>query len=156
MVGDRSGPGSAGASDRDQPGASGRVIKLGEQPTASPQHRPESVDESHSAAARSLAGSRERVVATLVAIDGELEGEVFALRDGENQLGRSPASDIVLASPWISRVHARVLCKNDSIRIFPVSEKRTEVNGRPTDGADLEDGDTIVLGRTTLRLRVVD
>ena len=96
------------------------------------------------------------IVATLIGIAGDLEGEVFSLRDGENQLGRSAESDIILESEWVSRVHAKILCKNDGIRLLAVSDKRTEVNGEPTDRMELKDGDTIQLGRTTLRLRKVE
>lgn len=89
----------------------------------------------------------------LVAIEGELEGEIFELREGENLLGRSASADVVLPSEFISRAHARVLCRVGSLRIFPVSDKRVEVNGEATSGCELKDGDRVRLGRTTLLVR---
>lgn len=96
-----------------------------------------------------------RVVARLVAIKGELEGEQFELRDGENRLGRSPESDVVLPSMWISRNHAVVLCSGGRLELTPLTDKITSVDGQPaTEGVELTDGATIQLGGTVFRLEV--
>ena len=62
------------------------------------------------------------VLGVLVAIDGELEGQVFSLREGRLQLGRSSSSDVVLGSRWISRDHARIECSHGS---FVLTESAT-------------------------------
>ena len=51
------------------------------------------------------------------------------LMEGDNQLGRSPESEIVLSSRFISRKHARLVCSGDTITFVPVSEQLTKING---------------------------
>ncbi|MCG8588555.1 MAG: FHA domain-containing protein [Proteobacteria bacterium] len=97
-----------------------------------------------------------KVVASLIAIEGELSGQSFSLYSGENQLGRSRDSNVLLPSRWISRIHARVLCEEDQMVIVPISDKLTLVNGERTEGTELADGDTVQLGRTVFRLRMVE
>ena len=93
----------------------------------------------------------------LVAVDGDLKGDVFRLFDGENKLGRAEASDVVLASKWISRAHAMIVHQEGVFAIVPLTEKnRTYVNDREVDGAELSDGDIIRLGHTTFRFRSVE
>jgi hypothetical protein len=100
---------------------------------------------------------KDEVMGVLIAIDGELKGDVFRLYDGENKLGRAEASDVVLASKWISREHAMVVHQEGVFAIVPLTEKnRTYVNDREVDGAELSDGDTIRLGHTTFRFRSVE
>lgn len=100
---------------------------------------------------------KDQVIGVLVAIDGELKGEVFALFDGENVLGRSQSCDAVLSSKWISREHAMVVHQEGVFAIVPLTEKnRTHVNDREVDGAELSDGDTLRLGRTTFRFRSIE
>jgi hypothetical protein len=99
----------------------------------------------------------DEVIAVMVAIDGELKGEVFPLFDGENRIGRASTSDVVLPSKWISRAHAMVVHQEGVFAIVPLTEKnRTHVNDREVDGAELSDGDTIRLGRTTFRFRDIE
>lgn len=106
---------------------------------------------------QTAAYKKDEVVGVLVAIDGELKGEVFPLFDGENRLGRAESSEIVLASKWISRDHAMVVHQEGVFAIVPLSEKnRTYVNEREVDGAELSDGDSVRLGRTTFRFRSVE
>lgn len=95
-----------------------------------------------------------RQIATLSATDGELAGQVFAVLEGENQLGRSPDSDIVLASRFVSRVHARLLCTDGKIAFVPVSDQLTLINGAAATEQELHDGDEIQLGRTKLQIRI--
>lgn len=99
----------------------------------------------------------DEVRGVLVAIDGELKGETFRILDGENKLGRTEASDVVLSSKWISREHAMIVHQEGVFAIVPLSEKnRTYVNDREVDGAELSDGDTIRLGHTTFRFRSIE
>jgi len=96
-----------------------------------------------------------RVVATLEAVRGELVGEKYELREGENLLGRSPESDVVLPSMWISRAHAKVVCEGDQIQVLALSDKITTVDNEPaSEGVDAPDGCEIQLGGTRFRLEV--
>ena len=93
----------------------------------------------------------------LVAIDGDLEGEVFKLSDGENRLGRSEESEVVLPSKWISREHAMIIHQRGIFALVPMSEKnRTYVNGVATDGGELSDSDAIRVGHSTLRFKKIE
>jgi hypothetical protein len=95
------------------------------------------------------------VVATLEAVRGELLGEKYELREGENLLGRSPESDVVLPSMWISRAHAKVVCEGDRIQVVALSDKITTVDDEPaSEGAEATDGCEIQLGGTRFRLEV--
>lgn len=99
------------------------------------------------------------VTAVLVAIDGELEGEVFRLFDGENKMGRADTCQVVLPSLKISREHASILHDEGDFMIVPQSDKNpTIVNGEQTDssgGTMLSDGDVVKMGRTTFRFRTI-
>lgn len=100
------------------------------------------------------AASTGRVVGVLIGVEGELEGEVFRLFDGENRLGRARDCDVVLGSQRISRAHAKVIHHDGQFVIGPLSEKNpTFVNDEPTEGTELKDGDFVRVGRTTLRFR---
>lgn len=105
-----------------------------------------------------VAGFRkDEVVGVLVAIDGELKGEVFKLYDGENRLGRSVVSDVVLTSKWISREHAVLVHQQGVFAIVPLSERNpTYLNDREIDGAELSDSDVIRLGHTSLRFKSIE
>ena len=95
----------------------------------------------------------KRVVATLEAVKGELLGQTFELSEGENQLGRSPESDVVLASMWISREHAKIVFSEGRLQIFPLSDKISSVDGEPAQaGTELSDGCNLQLGGTVFRL----
>ena len=100
--------------------------------------------------------SRGKVAGVIIAVEGELEGEVFRILDGENRLGRSSSCEVTLPSEWISREHAKVVHNNGEFVIGPMTEKNpTIVNGEATDGTGLNDGDVLQLGRTTFRFRSV-
>lgn len=98
----------------------------------------------------------QQVVGVLVAVDGELEGEIYRVADGENRLGRAEHCEIRLPSEKISREHAKIMHQGGVFAIAPLSDRNpTLVNGEPTEGSELQDGDTIKVGRTTLRFRSV-
>ena len=96
------------------------------------------------------------VAAVLVAVEGELTGAIFAICPGRNELGRAETSDVVLPSIKISRSHAVVICEDGVFAIAPRSDRNpTRVNGEPTEGTELNDGDLIQLGHTTFRFRTI-
>ena len=97
-----------------------------------------------------------QVVGVLVAIEGELEGEVYRVYDGENRLGRAPECEIELPSRKISREHSKLIHQDGMFVIAPLSDQNpTILNDERTDGAELSDGDTIKLGRTKLKFRSI-
>jgi hypothetical protein len=97
-----------------------------------------------------------QVVGVLVAVEGDLEGEIYRVVDGENRMGRSPDCEIELRSKKISREHAKLIHRDGIFAIAPLSDKNpTLLNDEPTQGSELGDGDTIRLGRTTLRFRSI-
>ncbi|HBZ71697.1 MAG TPA: hypothetical protein DEP35_19015 [Deltaproteobacteria bacterium] len=99
---------------------------------------------------------RGKTVGVLVAVDGELEGEVFRVPDGDSRLGRSDGCEVRLPSEWISREHAKVKHQDGMFVIAPLSDKNpTFVNDERTEGTELKDGDFVKLGRTTFRFRTV-
>lgn len=97
-----------------------------------------------------------KVVGVLVAVAGELEGEVFRLRDGQSRVGRDSGCEVVVRSEWISREHAKILHQDGQFAIAPLSERNpTFVNEERTEGGELKDGDLVRLGRTTFRFRSI-
>jgi hypothetical protein len=99
---------------------------------------------------------RGKTVAVLIAVEGELEGEVFRVSDGDSRLGRSEGCEVQLPSEWISREHAKMKHQDGLFVIAPLSDKNpTFVNDERTEGTELKDGDFLKLGRTTFRFRTV-
>jgi len=96
------------------------------------------------------------VIATLTAVEGDLLGDAFVLRAGENHLGRGADCSIVLNSRWISRSHARIICANGQIQIRATEGKEVWVNDAQIVEKVLVDGSRIRLGTTVLSLRTVD
>jgi pSer/pThr/pTyr-binding forkhead associated (FHA) protein len=92
----------------------------------------------------------------LIAIEGDLKGEVFRILDGENRLGRGSHCSVVLASEWISRDHAIVVHQDGMFAIKPLKDSNPVlVNGDRTEGTAIQDGDVIRLGHTSFKLRTV-
>jgi pSer/pThr/pTyr-binding forkhead associated (FHA) protein len=84
-------------------------------------------------------------------------GEIvlFALGEREGQrlrIGRSPASDILLEDPSVSRRHAVVVHRNGrAVLLDDRSLNGIYVNGARVGEAQLKDGDAIVIGHVSLR-----
>jgi pSer/pThr/pTyr-binding forkhead associated (FHA) protein len=96
-----------------------------------------------------------RVVGVLVAVEGELEGTLARVVSGSNRVGRSPECEVWLPSEWISRHHARIDYRRGSFLVEASSDKPTVLNSEPIERGELQDGDTITLGTTTLRFRSI-
>jgi hypothetical protein len=98
-----------------------------------------------------------RTTGVIVATSGELAGEVYKLHEGENRLGRSTSSDVVLRSQRISREHATIVCKDGLSAISPLSKSNpTLVDGHATEECEeLCDGSTFQLGETSFCYRAV-
>jgi DNA-binding winged helix-turn-helix (wHTH) protein len=76
---------------------------------------------------------------------------------GEHLIGRDPDAAIYLASPGVSRRHARITIAEDRATIVDLGSKNgTFVGDQRVDGSrSLVDGDTIGIGSVTLTLHVV-
>jgi len=78
--------------------------------------------------------------------------EEYALASASVTLGRSTASDIVVADPRASRTHARLECQEGRCVLVDLgSANGTRVNGVRVERATLTDGDTIGIGDAELR-----
>lgn len=71
-------------------------------------------------------------------------------------LGRSQKCEIVIDDPHISRVQAEVQVKNEKYYIKNMGRNPIRVNGRPTAGQLLNDGDEITFGIKSYRLQIQD
>lgn len=120
-----------------------RATAEGEQPAAA-----------NPGTAPARADGAQQVTGTLVAINGDLRGQVFELFAGENKLGRGETSDVVLSASAISGEHAMIVHQEGIFAIVPLSENNPVlVNERQIDAAELLAGDTIRLGGTTFRFQ---
>jgi len=102
----------------------------------------------------------KQIVGVLAAIDGPLAGQLFPVGAGTTSIGRDRGCRIVVNNEYISRNHAKIICDAGQFVIGPESEEvaaknPTILNGSPTSGDALKDGDTIQLGRTTFRFRTL-
>jgi pSer/pThr/pTyr-binding forkhead associated (FHA) protein len=106
-------------------------------------------------------GTRARRLAEAVPRPGP--GRYLAVEDGEEvvlirlaspvtHIGRSPAADIELEDLTVSRRHAVVAIRGEhAVILDDRSANGVWVNDRRVDEAVLRDGDTVRLGRVTLR-----
>lgn len=78
--------------------------------------------------------------------------QVFPLTVSELTLGRDESNDIVLADPKVSRLHARLECRNQGCVLIDVaSANGTFVEGQRIERVTLRSGNLIKLGDSTLR-----
>lgn len=91
----------------------------------------------------------------LEVVEGEGKGQVVAL-SGISVLGRDPASAMVLSDRAVSREHAVIRPEEGFGFVIEDLDSRTGtfVNGVRTRKAVLQDGDSIRVGSTTVRVRV--
>jgi len=93
----------------------------------------------------------------LEVIDGPDQGLVTELTGTNLRIGAGPECELVLKDPTVSRVHVIVRIEQDSIRIIDVGSR----NGTQIDGITIRDAyarpdSLIALGKTKLRLRMLD
>jgi DNA-binding winged helix-turn-helix (wHTH) protein len=77
-----------------------------------------------------------------------LRGRRAALCEGENLIGRDPASHVWLDAPGVSRRHARVVIDGDGARVEDLGSKNGTLVGEvpATTPVALQDGDRIAFG----------
>lgn len=78
---------------------------------------------------------------------------VFETGQREFALGRSKECEIVVNDPHISRVQARIRFESNRFYIENLGQNPVQINGAPTAGQYLEDGDQITLGTTSFRFQ---
>lgn len=79
----------------------------------------------------------------------------FALKQGENIIGRDPEARVWLDEPGVSRVHARILVDHDRAMLQDLGSKNSsQRNGaRVTTAIAVADGDILRFGSVEVTLR---
>jgi pSer/pThr/pTyr-binding forkhead associated (FHA) protein len=126
------------SSDRGKRGAAHSTVLGASAQSSSPQPMP-----------------ADEVVATLTAIEGDLQGDAFVLHEGANHLGRGTECSPVMNSRWISRSHATLTIAGGLMTIRATEGKELWVNDIKISEQELQDGDLLRLGTTVLSLRTV-
>jgi pSer/pThr/pTyr-binding forkhead associated (FHA) protein len=83
-----------------------------------------------------------------------LGSDVVRLHIGENVIGRDPDAAVVIDSPDVSRLHAKLLVSADMVVLHDLGSRNgTFVAGeRITEPRVVRHGDQITIGRTTIVL----
>jgi pSer/pThr/pTyr-binding forkhead associated (FHA) protein len=104
---------------------------------------------------RALASIAQPAPGRYLAIEDGGEIVLFALGEREGRvlrIGRSPAADILLDDPSVSRRHAQVVHRGGrAVLLDDRSLNGVFVNGARVGEAALQDGDAIAIGRVSLR-----
>ncbi len=85
---------------------------------------------------------------------GEQAGVEFALRDGDNIVGRSRSVEVQLTSADVSSRHARITIKDGFASVVNLSQYGTAINGQKISGGEpvrLEPGQLLRVGKNDLR-----
>jgi len=97
---------------------------------------------------------RRRLRGWLVSFDIEEFGVDFKILEGRNTIGSKSSSEITIQDPQVSSEHALILCRKDKFLLTDeMSSNGTTINGEdlsPRDPSELNDGDEIKIGNTTL------
>lgn len=98
-----------------------------------------------------LQARSQRDRAYLIVLTGSNVGEMFRIESGEAVIGRGQGVAVRLLDDGISRKHARVVQVADKILVEDLqSSNGTYLNGELVQRAELQDGDKIRLGSTTV------
>jgi hypothetical protein len=90
----------------------------------------------------------------LALVEGGSTVKEFALERDTALIGRLAGSEVEISDPGASRRHAEVRRQGDSFVIVDLgSTNGTLVNDDPVSERNLEDGDRITIGQTTLEFR---
>ena len=68
-------------------------------------------------------------------------------------LGRSQECEIIINDPHISRVQARIRFEGNRFYVENIGQNLVQINGVPTTGQFLNEGDQLTLGTTNLRFQ---
>ncbi len=86
-----------------------------------------------------------------LAIEEGSDVVLVALNRDLTHIGRSGGSEVVLDDASVSRRHALITRRGETVILDDRSRNGVHVNGVRVTEADLHDGDTIVCGHVTLR-----
>jgi Inner membrane component of T3SS, cytoplasmic domain len=99
------------------------------------------------------------IAAVMVGINGPLKNRVYPIFDQENHLGRvGKGGCFDKDDETISRDHGKLRLEEGSFHIRPLSDKTPIIVNSERlseDGEMLRDGDTIQMGQTTFRFKVI-
>ena len=91
----------------------------------------------------------------LIALAGPAGGRVFQIPEGELSIGRQASCDLRLTEATVSRRHALLRRRGDRVELTDCDSRHgTFVNGLPVGERTLEDGDRVVIGESTLLVRL--
>ena len=89
-------------------------------------------------------------------LDSEGREQERILRESEIVVGRKDA-DIVLASPYVSRRHLKLIRSNQGYKLEDLNSRGgTYVNGKRVQAQELAPGDIIMLGRAAAELSYLE
>ncbi|MEA2382465.1 MAG: ATP-binding cassette, subfamily bacterial [Solirubrobacteraceae bacterium] len=92
-----------------------------------------------------------------VALVDAAEPRLVEIPDGRLVVGRDPASDLVLDDGKVSRRHAVLTVRGDSLELRDAGSRNgTRVNGETVQSTEVHDGDRIAVGRAELVVLRVD
>ncbi len=116
------------------------------------------IDDGHLLAEQSTAILSEVPVQPFLFVErGSDKGREFVLQEGENGIGRGIDNDVILADVAVSRRHLIIVREGDILRLRDLgSGNGTQLNGKRTSTAVLNDGDRIEVGETVLVVRTPD
>lgn len=83
----------------------------------------------------------------LTMLTGEMPGKGFLLDRDEMVIGRRADCDIILADKSVSRLHARIVRRDNSLYLENLENRNeTKINGAPLlEPHRLKDGDRIII-----------
>jgi two-component system, cell cycle response regulator len=98
-----------------------------------------------------LRAQTRRDRAYLIVLAGENLGQMFPIRNAETVIGRAADASVRLKDDGVSRRHARILHKEGEVFVEDMkSANGTLLNGQRVERAELQDGDKIQVGSTTI------
>ncbi|MFW5871453.1 MAG: FHA domain-containing protein [Verrucomicrobiota bacterium] len=92
-------------------------------------------------------------MAKLIVIEGNLEGQVFELKEGSTTVGRQTDCDVRIEDPSVSGHHCTIDVAEDSCTVKDSgSTNGTAINGKEIQEQPLETGDILNVGSVRMRL----
>ncbi len=90
-------------------------------------------------------------------LNGDREGEIFAITRKTVTIGRDPQCDLHLADPYVSRKHCQIVFRGDHFTMMDLgSLNKTRVKEKDYIQKNLKDGYMITAGKTQLCFRWPD
>ncbi|NBO38378.1 FHA domain-containing protein [bacterium] len=135
----------------------GDTFQVGEQLFAYISLLPTSADDRRTIFFQERLPSRNLcTVGWLVELAGSREGRDFRLFPGENRIGNQPGLEIFLSDPEVNSRHCVITRHPDNWTIVPVSvTDPLLVNGVPSTGTALQNGDILGLGQREYLFRTI-